>query len=45
MCEVVAVDELPRGTADDYHDHLTSANDNLAEVYSDFHDKKYVICR
>ncbi|KAL5481691.1 hypothetical protein EMCRGX_G021924 [Ephydatia muelleri] len=35
-CFVVAVDELPGGTAD-YYLHITDAFDNLARVYSHFH--------
>ena len=32
----VAVDELPGGTAQDYHEHITQSLDNLASVYSSF---------
>ena len=39
-CKVVAVDELPCGTVDDYHDH-----DHLASVYSDIHGEDYQHCR
>ena len=31
-CDVIAVDELAGGTAIDYHDHITSSVDNLADV-------------
>ena len=32
-CKVVAVDELPCGTADDYYDHVCKSVDHLAPVY------------
>lgn len=44
-CEVVAVDELPGGTADDYSNHITSSVDYLAETYSDYHKEEYQFCR
>lgn len=37
----VAVDELPGGTAHDYHEHITQSIDNLASVYSSIHGKDY----
>ena len=44
-CEVVAVDELPGGTADDYHNHVCKSVDHLASIYSDFHAEDYQHCR
>ena len=38
---VVAVDELPGGTAEDYYLHITDTFDNLARVYSHFHGTEY----
>ena len=40
-CFVVAVDELPGGTAEGYYLHITDAFDNLARVYSHFHGTEY----
>ena len=37
-CIACAVDELPGGTAADYHQHITETVDNLAYVYSFFND-------
>lgn len=44
-CKVVAVDELPGGTALDYHKHVTDSVNMLAAVYSDFHKEDYQSCR
>ncbi|XP_050404243.1 uncharacterized protein LOC126820380 [Patella vulgata] len=44
-CDLVAVDELPGGTANDYHGHITNTIDYLADVYSDFHEEEYQYCR
>lgn len=44
-CEVVAIDELPGGTADDYHCYVTESIDHLAASYSDFHQEVYQHCR
>ena len=37
-CFVVAVDELPGATAEDYCLHISNSVDNLARVYLHFHD-------
>ena len=37
-CIACDVDELPGGTAADYHQHITETVDNLAYVYSYFND-------
>ncbi|KAG1655884.1 Protein bric-a-brac 2 [Nymphon striatum] len=37
MCLVIAIDQLPGGTADDYFLHVTSSVDHLARIYSSFH--------
>ena len=44
-CDVLAANELPGGTAEDYHYHITSTIDNLAAVYTDFHKGDYQSCR
>ena len=36
-----AVDELPGGTAADYHDHVCNTVDHLASVYSHIHKEEY----
>ena len=41
QCLAAAVDELPGGTAADYHHHITDTVDNLASVYSYFNDKEF----
>lgn len=33
---VIAIDQLPGGTTDDYHHHVSGSVDHLASVYSDF---------
>lgn len=40
-CHVIAVDQLAGGTAEDYHSHVCNSIDQLASVYSDFHDEDY----
>ena len=37
VCMVVAIDQLPGGTAYDYQSHITKSVDNLAKLYSDFY--------
>ena len=37
-CFVVAMDELPGATAEDYCSHISNSVGNLARVYSHFHD-------
>ena len=44
-CFVVAVDELPGATAEDYCLHISNSFDNLARVYSHFHKAEYQIVR
>ena len=44
-CEVIAIDELAGGTADDYSKHVCGAVDNLAKTYADFHDDDFSFCR
>ena len=44
-CEVIAVDELAAGTADDYCEHVCSAVDHLAATYADFHEDDFPFCR
>nr|XP_012563393.1 unnamed protein product [Hydra vulgaris] len=41
VCMVVAIDQLPGGTAYDYQSHITKSVDNLAKLYSDFYKLKY----
>lgn len=36
---VIAVDELPGGTTDDYHNHICDSVDHLASLYADFHEE------
>ncbi|XP_064605780.1 uncharacterized protein LOC135470675 [Liolophura sinensis] len=40
-CQVIAVDELDGGTAEDYALHVVDSIDRLADVYSDFHKADY----
>ena len=43
--EIVDIHELSGGTADDYHEHITSSIDTLAHVYADFHHENFQYCR
>ncbi|XP_065647716.1 uncharacterized protein LOC136077090 [Hydra vulgaris] len=45
VCMVVAIDQLPGGTAYDYQSHITKSIDNLAKLYSDFYQLKYTNVR
>lgn len=45
QCIVVAVDELPGGTADDYARHITESVDHLAFLHSDLHKQDFADCR
>nr|XP_047125514.1 uncharacterized protein LOC124807570 [Hydra vulgaris] len=45
VCMVVAIDQLPGGTAYDYKSHITKSVDNLAKLYSDFYKLKYTDVR
>ncbi|XP_047146716.2 uncharacterized protein LOC124819371 [Hydra vulgaris] len=45
VCMVVAIDQLPGGTAYDYQSHITKSVDNLAKLYSDFYKLKYTDVR
>lgn len=42
---VVAIDQLPGGTVEDYAEHVTSSIDELAKVYSVFYFCDYQDCR
>ena len=44
-CLVVALDQLPGGTAQDYHNHVVSSIDHLADVYQSFHGGQFHLCR
>ncbi|KAL8584667.1 hypothetical protein ACOMHN_002396 [Nucella lapillus] len=44
-CRVIAVDQLPGCTADDYHQHVCDTIDCLAATYADFHRADYQECR
>ena len=44
-CMVIALDRLPGGTAQDYHDHVVSYIDHLADVYQSFHGGQFQECR
>ena len=44
-CQVVAIDQLPGGTAEDYAQHVYESVDELAKTYSDFHRVPYQNCR
>lgn len=44
-CDVIAVDELAGGTADDYCNHITMSVDHLADVYADYHKDDFQFCR
>lgn len=39
-CEVVAIDELPGGTGDDYCEHVCSSIHNIADTYASFHEEE-----
>jgi hypothetical protein len=40
-CQVLAIDELPGGTAADYQEHVCESVDELARTYSDFYNANY----
>ena len=40
-CYAIAVDELAGGTAQDYHQHIRNAMNNLADTYANFHQVEY----
>ena len=44
-CDVISVEELAGGTADDYYEQITTAVDNLADTYADFHEDHFPDCR
>nr|XP_047144092.1 uncharacterized protein LOC124817731 [Hydra vulgaris] len=44
-CQVIALDQMPGGTADDYEKHICMAVDHMASVYSDFHLLSFDKCR
>lgn len=44
-CYVIAVDQLPGGTAQDYHQHICDSVDNLANTYSIFNNADFQNCR
>ena len=43
-CEVISIDQLPGGTANDYSDHVCSSVDSLADTYADFHKEDFQYC-
>ena len=45
MCHVIAIDELPGGTAEDYQLHICESTDRLAHIYATFHDADIKACR
>ena len=44
-CLVIALDQLPGGTAEDYEAHIHEAVDHLATVYSEYHGISYASTR
>ena len=44
-CLVVAIDQIPGGTAHDYSQHICESVDHLAEVYSQFNHIAFQECR
>ena len=45
-CYVISIDQLPGGTAEDYHQHICSSLNRLADIYSTYNtDKSYEVCR
>ena len=44
-CEIIAIDELAGGTADDYSEHVCGAVDHLATTYAHFHGNDFPFCR
>ncbi|XP_065668753.1 uncharacterized protein LOC136088603 [Hydra vulgaris] len=45
VCMVVAIDQLPGGTAYDYQSHITKSVDNLAKLHSDFYQLQFTDVR
>ncbi|XP_065654429.1 uncharacterized protein LOC136081029 [Hydra vulgaris] len=45
VCMVVAIDQLPGGTAYDYQSHITKSVDNLAKLYSGFYQLQFTDVR
>ena len=45
QCIVLAVDQLPGGTAHDYQEHISDTIDNLAEVHSYFNKSSFEECK
>ncbi|XP_065656483.1 uncharacterized protein LOC136081955 [Hydra vulgaris] len=45
VCMVVAIDQLPGGTAYDYQSHIKKSVDNLAKLYSDFYQLQFTDVR
>ena len=41
QCLIIAVDELPGGTADDYANHVNDSIDHLAQVFSSFNESNF----
>ncbi|KAH9500834.1 hypothetical protein Btru_073126 [Bulinus truncatus] len=44
-CHVIAIDQSPGCTSDDYQGHICQSLDNLARTYSEFHATNYNECR
>ena len=44
-CQVIALDQLPGGTSDDYQNHICNAVDHMALVYSDYFSLSFDECR
>ncbi|XP_070196680.1 uncharacterized protein, partial [Littorina saxatilis] len=40
-CQVISLDQLAGGTANDYAEHIVSSIDSLARVHSDFHKEEF----
>ncbi|KAG1714177.1 hypothetical protein GQR58_001809 [Nymphon striatum] len=40
-CMVLAIDQLPGGTAQDYHDHITDSIDHLCYIYTELTGSDY----
>ena len=44
-CLIVALDELPGGTSEDYENHITESIDFIAKIYSSFEEIDFQNCR
>ena len=43
-CQVIDIDQLPGGTAEDYELHIVESTDRVADVYCAFHNTDFDTC-